>query len=66
MRQQMREMLKSPLASQPEDVAKAIWEVVQHSSPSVIVGSAAMMAAIYSWFPGLTQWLMQRGTKGQG
>jgi short-subunit dehydrogenase len=66
MRQQMREMLKSPLASQPEDVAKAIWEVAQHPSPSVIVGSGAMMAAIYSWFPGLTQWLMQRGTKGQG
>jgi NADP-dependent 3-hydroxy acid dehydrogenase YdfG len=66
MRQQMREMLKSPLASQPEDVAKAIWEVVQHPSPSVIVGSGAMMAAIYSWFPGLTQWLMQRGTKRSG
>jgi hypothetical protein len=39
---------------------------VQHPSPSVIVGSGAMMAAIYSWFPELTQWLMQRGTKGQG
>ncbi|MBF2055670.1 MAG: SDR family oxidoreductase [Cyanobacterium sp. T60_A2020_053] len=64
MRQQMKEMLKSPLASQPEDVAKAIWEVVQHPSPSVIVGSGALMTSIYSWFPGLTQWLMSRGTKG--
>jgi len=63
-RQQMKEMLKGPLVSQPEDVAKAIWSVVQHPSPSIIVGSGGIATGIYSWFPSLVQWVMQKGSKG--
>ena len=28
--QQMKQLVESPLASQPEDVAKPIWDVVKH------------------------------------
>lgn len=62
-RQQMQEMLKSPLASQPEDVAKAIWDVVKHPQAEVIVGSAAVATAAYRFAPGLMNFLLQRTIK---
>ncbi|MGF1482142.1 MAG: SDR family NAD(P)-dependent oxidoreductase [Cyanophyceae cyanobacterium] len=59
-RQQMSELLTSPIASQPEDVAKAILEVVEHPKGEIVVGSAVVPTAAYRLAPGLTQWLMQR------
>ncbi len=59
-RQQLGEMLKSPLASQPEDVAQAIWNVIKRPQAEVIVGSGAIATNIYRFAPSLTQWLMQR------
>ena len=59
-RQQMGEMLKSPLASQPQDVAEAIWKMVRHPQAEIIVGSGAIATTIYKLAPSLSQWLMQR------
>ena len=59
-RQQMGEMLKSPLASQPQDVAEAIWKAVKHPRAEAIVGSGAIATTLYKVAPGLSQWLMLR------
>ncbi|MGK7946257.1 MAG: SDR family oxidoreductase [Microcystaceae cyanobacterium] len=59
-RQQIAEMLKSPLASQPEDVAKAIWQVIQSPKAEVIVGSGALATNCYRFAPNLGQWLLQQ------
>lgn len=59
-RQQMSNFLQMPLTSQPEDVAKAIWDAVKHQRSEVVVGSAAVMATSYRLFPDLMQWVMQR------
>jgi short-subunit dehydrogenase len=60
MRQQMEEMLNSPLASQPEDVAETIGKVIKSPQGEVVVGSGALAANLYRFAPGLTQWLWQR------
>ena len=62
--EQMRQMLKGSLASQPEDVAKAIWKVVKHPQAEVIVGAGVVPTSLYKFAPGLTQWLMQNATIG--
>ncbi len=59
-RQQLGEMLKSPLASQPEDVAQAIWNAVKHPQAEVLVGSGALATTIHRLAPSLSVWLMQR------
>ena len=59
-RQQLGEMLKSPLASQPEDVAQAISNVVKHPQAEVVVGSGAIATTVHRFAPGLSAWLMQR------
>ncbi len=59
-RQQLGEMLKSPLASQPEDVAQAISKVVKHPQAEVVVGSGALATTVHRLAPGLSVWLMQR------
>ena len=59
VRQQMGEMLKSPLASQPQDVAEAIWKAVKHPRAEANVGSGAITTTLYKLAPGLSQWLMQ-------
>lgn len=61
--QQMQEMLASPFASQPEDVAKAIWDVVKHPQAEVVVGTAAVATATYRFAPGLMNWIFQRTRK---
>ena len=61
--QQMKQILSSPLASQPEDVAKAIWDAVKHSQAEVIVGSAKMLTFLHRLFPGITQGMLQLTTK---
>ena len=62
-RKSMEQMLTSPLASQSEDVAKAIWDVVKHPQAEVIVGSAKIPAFSNRLFPGITQAMMQLTTK---
>ena len=61
--QQMKQLLSSPLSSQPEDVAQAIWDAVQHPQAEVIVGSAKIPTFFYRLFPGVTQGIMQLATK---
>ncbi|MDJ0531816.1 MAG: SDR family oxidoreductase [Xenococcaceae cyanobacterium MO_207.B15] len=61
--QQMKQMLSSPLVSQPEDVAKAIWNAVKHSEAEVIVGSAKVPTFLHRLFPGITQSMLQLATK---
>ena len=58
--QRMISLLKMPLASQPEDVAKAIWDAVKNQRSEVVVGTEAVMATTYRLFPDLMQWVMQR------
>ncbi len=53
-------MLKSPLPSQPEDVAKAICHVIDHPQAEVVVGTGAIATNFYRFIPGLSQWLLQR------
>ncbi len=60
---QMKQMLSSPLASQPEDVAKAIWNAVKHPQAEVIVGSAKVPTFLHRLFPGITQGMLQLATK---
>ncbi len=60
MRHSMGEMLKSPLASQPQDVAKVIGTVLENPQDEVVVGSGAIATNLYRLAPSLTQWLLQR------
>lgn len=62
-RQQMELMLKSPMASQPEDVAKAILQVVKHPQAEVIVGTAAVATATHKLAPALMNLILQRTMK---
>lgn len=62
LKQQMNKLLESPLASQPEDVAKAIWQMVEHPQAEVVVGAAVVPATLYRLFPGASKWLMQQAT----
>ena len=62
-RKSMAQMLSSPLSSQPEDVAEAIYNAVKHPQAEVIVGSAKVPAFFNRLFPGLTQGMMQLTTK---
>ena len=61
--QQMEQMLSSLLASQPEDVAKAIWHAVQHPQAESIVGLAKFPTFLHRLFPGITQGILQLVTK---
>jgi short-subunit dehydrogenase len=62
-RQQMQQVLSSPLASKSEDVAKAIWNVIKHPQAEVIVGSAKVPALLNRFFPSITQGMMQLASK---
>lgn len=62
-RKSMAQMMSSPLSSQPEDVAKAIWHAIKHPQAEVIVGSAKVPALLNRVFPSLTQGMMQLTTK---
>ncbi len=64
-RQQMDQLLQTPVASDAEDVAKAIWDGVQHRRSEIVVGSAAIASSVYNLFPGLMQWIMQRSAANQ-
>ena len=60
MRASMENILKSPLASQPQDVAKAIFDVIEHPQREVVVGTGAIATSLYSLAPSLSQWLLQQ------
>ena len=62
-RQQMKQMMSSPLSSQPEDVAKVILNAVKHPQAEVIVGSAKVPAFLNRLFPGITQGMLKLATK---
>ncbi len=62
-RQKMKQMMSSPLSSQPEDVAKVILDAVKHPQAEVIVGSAKVPAFLNRLFPGITQGMLKLATK---
>ncbi len=59
--QQMAEMLKSGWASQPEDIAAAVWKAVKQRQTEVVVGPAVVATELNRLFPQLTQWALARG-----
>jgi short-subunit dehydrogenase len=62
-RQQIQNILTTPLVSKPEDVAQEIWNVVKNSRSEAIVGFPAVVAAtLHRYLPGATDWLLQRST----
>lgn len=61
--EQMKQILSSPFVSQPEDVAKAIWDAVKHPQAEVVVGSAKIPTFLNRLFPGVTQGMLQLGNK---
>jgi short-subunit dehydrogenase len=62
-RQQMEQMLNSPIASQPADVAKTIWDLIKHPKAEVSVGTAAVATATHRFAPGLMNLILQRTMK---
>lgn len=52
--------LNTPVPDQPEDVAKAIWNAVEHKRSEVMVASAKASKAAYRLFPGLMQEIFRR------
>jgi short-subunit dehydrogenase len=64
-REQLEQVLKVPAVEKPEDVAKAIWDAVEHQKKEVVVGSANLSLASSRLFPSLMQWLFRRTFKLQ-
>lgn len=60
--QQMSQALQSGLASQPEDIAEAIWQAVRKEQNEVVVGVSAIATNLNRFFPSLTQWALSKGT----
>ncbi|WP_036483412.1 SDR family oxidoreductase [Myxosarcina sp. GI1] len=61
-RQDMEKFIESPLASESEDVAKAIWKAVKHSHGSIVVGSAKFPAFFHRLFPSMSKTILQVAT----
>lgn len=59
-RDQLNQVLSTPVVEKPEDVAQAIWDAVKHQRSEVIVGSANVSKAAYRLFPGLMQWTFRK------
>jgi NADP-dependent 3-hydroxy acid dehydrogenase YdfG len=59
-RQQMTQMLQSSMVSQPEDIAKAIWEAVSQKQTDIVVGPAVVATEAYRLFPGLVELIMAK------
>lgn len=62
-RDQLNQVLSTPVVEKPEDVAQAIWDAVKHQKSEVLVGSANVSKAAYGLFPGLMQWIFRQGLK---
>lgn len=59
-RHQLDNILKAPIVEKPEDVAKAIWDAVEHKRSEVFVGSANISSVAYRLFPGLMHWVSRK------
>ncbi len=57
-RQQMESALTSSFVSQPEDIAKAIWEAVHKKQSDTVVGLTSIATEAYRLFPGFMQFMM--------
>ena len=57
--QQMQQALSSAIASQPEDIAKAIWHAVNKTQTETVVGPVAIATEAYRLLPGVLQWVLQ-------
>jgi short-subunit dehydrogenase len=64
-RQQVEQIVQIPLVETPEDVAKAIWNAVEHQKAEVLVGSANLAAAAHSLFPSAMQWIFRKTFQNQ-
>lgn len=52
--------IHSPILEKPEDVAKAIWNAVEHQRSDILVGSANLSQIVYRFFPGVMKALYRR------
>jgi short-subunit dehydrogenase len=59
----MAAMLQGAWVSQPEDIAKAIWEAVEKRRAETVVGAAAVATEAYRLLPGAMQWMLSQATK---
>ena len=62
-RDQLNQVLAAPIVEKPADVAKAIWEAVEHRRKEVVVGSANVSLASNRLFPNAMQALFRRTFK---
>ncbi len=58
---QMNQALQSGIASQPEEIAEAIWKMVQKQQNEVVVGVSAIATGLNRFFPSFTQWALSKG-----
>lgn len=58
---QMSQALQSGIASQPEEIAEAIWQMMQKQQNEVVVGMSAIATGLNRFFPSLTQWALSKG-----
>jgi NADP-dependent 3-hydroxy acid dehydrogenase YdfG len=52
--------LKSPFLEEPEQVAQAVWDAVEHQRSEVMVGSAKISNASYKMLPGPMEWVFRK------
>ncbi len=64
-RQQLNQVLSTPVIEKPEDVAQAIWQGVKDQKSEIMVGSASFAKTAYGLFPGLIQWVSRQTLKNQ-
>lgn len=62
-RQQLEQVISTPVVEKPEDVAKAVWDAVKNQKAEILVGSAGMSKAAYNVLPGFMQWIFRQGFK---
>lgn len=55
---QMEAVLTNAWVSQPEDIAKAIWEAVIKQRSEIVVGPVSLATEAYRLAPGLVQWML--------
>lgn len=60
-RDQLNQVVSTPVIEKPEDVAQAIWDGVKNQRAEVVVGSANFSKTAYRLFPGLMQWVFRQG-----
>ncbi|MBE7383840.1 MAG: SDR family oxidoreductase [Leptolyngbya sp. SIO1E4] len=62
--QQMTQLLDASWASQPEDIAKAVWKALAQRQHEVVVGPTAIATELHRLFPQFTQWALSKGANG--